>query len=55
MASRDPYARNRKRSVALRAAESRATEARAARRLRVPPLALDLITDPIDLPEEQSA
>ncbi len=53
MASRDPYARNRKRSVALRAAESRTTEARAARRLRVPPL--ELITDPIDLTEERSA
>ncbi len=46
MTSRDPYRSNRKRRVALRAAESR-----AARRLRaVPP---DLI-DPalIDLPEE---
>ncbi len=54
MASRDPYARNRKRSVALRAAESRATEARAARRLRTAPHRL---TDPTpsDLPEENPA
>ena len=51
MASRDPYARNRKRSVALRAAESRTTEARAARRLRAVPID----PTPIDLPEENPA
>ncbi len=48
MASRDPYARNRKRSVALRTAE-----ARAARRLRALPV--DLL-DPITPPNfEESA
>jgi hypothetical protein len=45
--SRDPYRSNRKRRVALRA-----TEARASRRVRVPPLDL---SDPTDLTEEQSA
>ena len=49
MASRDPYARNRKRRVALRTAE-----ARAARRLRAVPIDLIDPTALIDLLEESA-